>query len=37
MQEKQLMSLVLADLDDLMPTNETHNNKAGDIVLRQVA
>ncbi|WP_039989302.1 sensor domain-containing diguanylate cyclase [Paraglaciecola arctica] len=37
MYEKQSMSLVLIDLDNFKPINETHGRKAGDIVLRQVA
>jgi diguanylate cyclase (GGDEF)-like protein len=37
MYDKQSVSLVLIDLDNFMPINETHGRKAGDIVLRQVA
>ena len=37
MYEKQSVSLVLIDLDNFKPINETHGRKAGDIVLRQVA
>ena len=37
MYEKQSVSLVLIDLDNFTPINETHGRKAGDIVLRQVA
>jgi diguanylate cyclase (GGDEF)-like protein len=37
MYENQSVSLVLIDLDNFMPINETHGRKAGDIVLRQVA
>lgn len=37
MYEKQSLSLVLIDLDNFKPINETHGRKAGDIVLRQVA
>jgi diguanylate cyclase (GGDEF)-like protein len=37
MYEKQPVSVVLIDLDNFMPINETHGRKAGDIVLRQVA
>lgn len=37
MYDKQLVSLILIDLDNFMPINETHGRKAGDIVLRQVA
>ncbi len=37
MYDKQSVSLVLIDLDNFMPVNETHGRKAGDIVLRQVA
>ncbi|MFT5313179.1 MAG: diguanylate cyclase (GGDEF)-like protein [Paraglaciecola sp.] len=37
MYDKQSLSLVLIDLDNFRPINETHGRKAGDIVLRQVA
>jgi diguanylate cyclase (GGDEF)-like protein len=37
MYEKKSVSLVLIDLDNFKPINETHGRKAGDIVLRQVA
>lgn len=37
MYEKQSVSLVLIDLDNFKPINETHGRKAGDIVLRQIA
>jgi diguanylate cyclase (GGDEF)-like protein len=37
MYEKESVSLVLIDLDNFKPINETHGRKAGDIVLRQVA
>ena len=37
MYEKQSVSLVLIDLDNFKPINETHGRKAGDIVLSQVA
>ena len=37
MYERQSVSLVLIDLDNFKPINETHGRKAGDIVLRQVA
>jgi diguanylate cyclase (GGDEF)-like protein len=37
MHEKESVSLVLIDLDNFKPINETHGGKAGDIVLRQVA
>lgn len=37
MYEKQSVSLVLIDLDNFKPINDTHGRKAGDIVLRQVA
>lgn len=37
MYQKQSVSLVLIDLDNFKPINETHGRKAGDIVLRQVA
>ena len=37
MYEKQSVSLVLINLDNFTPINETHGRKAGDIVLRQVA
>jgi diguanylate cyclase (GGDEF)-like protein len=37
MYDKQSVSLVLIDLDNFMPINETHGRKAGDIVLRHVA
>ncbi|MCF2947521.1 sensor domain-containing diguanylate cyclase [Paraglaciecola aquimarina] len=37
MYEKQSVSLVLVNLDNFKPINETHGRKAGDIVLRQVA
>lgn len=37
MYEKQSVSLVLINLDNFKPINETHGRKAGDIVLRQVA
>jgi diguanylate cyclase (GGDEF)-like protein len=37
MYAKQSVSLVLIDLDNFAPINETHGRKAGDIVLRQVA
>lgn len=37
MYQKQSLSLVLVDLDNFAPINETHGRKAGDIVLRQVA
>jgi len=37
MYDKQSVSLVLIDLDNFKPINETHGRKAGDIVLRQVA
>jgi diguanylate cyclase (GGDEF)-like protein len=37
MYENQSVSLVLIDLDNFQPINETHGRKAGDIVLRQVA
>ena len=37
MYDKQSVSLVLIDLDNFMPINETHGRNAGDIVLRQVA
>lgn len=37
MYDKKSVSLVLIDLDNFMPINETHGRKAGDIVLRQVA
>jgi diguanylate cyclase (GGDEF)-like protein len=36
MYQKQSVSLVLVDLDNFTPINETHGRKAGDIVLRQV-
>lgn len=36
MYQKQSVSLVLIDLDNFTPINETHGRKAGDIVLRQV-
>ncbi|MDP5041320.1 sensor domain-containing diguanylate cyclase [Flavobacterium sp. W21_SRS_FM6] len=36
MYQKQSVSLVLVDLDNFAPINETHGRKAGDIVLRQV-
>lgn len=35
--EKQSVSLVLINLDNFKPINDTHGRKAGDIVLRQVA
>jgi diguanylate cyclase (GGDEF)-like protein len=37
MYDKKSLSLVLIDLDNFRPINETHGRKAGDIVLRQVA
>ncbi|WP_299076062.1 sensor domain-containing diguanylate cyclase [uncultured Paraglaciecola sp.] len=37
MYDKQSVSLVLIDIDNFRPINETHGRKAGDIVLRQVA
>jgi diguanylate cyclase (GGDEF)-like protein len=37
MYEKNSLSLVLINLDNFKPINETHGRKAGDIVLRQVA
>jgi diguanylate cyclase (GGDEF)-like protein len=37
MHEKESVSLVLIDLDNFKPINETHGGKAGDLVLRQVA
>ncbi|MGJ8681457.1 sensor domain-containing diguanylate cyclase [Paraglaciecola sp.] len=37
MYEKQSVSLVLINLDNFKPINDTHGRKAGDIVLRQVA
>jgi diguanylate cyclase (GGDEF)-like protein len=37
MYDKKSVSLVLLDLDNFKPINETHGRKAGDIVLRQVA
>lgn len=37
MYDKQSVSLVLIDLDNFRPINETHGRQAGDIVLRQVA
>ena len=37
MYQKKSVSLVLIDLDNFKPINETHGRKAGDIVLRQVA
>jgi diguanylate cyclase (GGDEF)-like protein len=37
MHGKESVSLVLIDLDNFKPINETHGGKAGDIVLRQVA
>lgn len=36
MYQKQSVSLVIVDLDNFTPINETHGRKAGDIVLRQV-
>ncbi|MFT2089719.1 diguanylate cyclase [Paraglaciecola sp. 2405UD69-4] len=37
MYENKSVSLVLIDLDNFKPINETHGRKAGDIVLRQIA
>jgi diguanylate cyclase (GGDEF)-like protein len=37
MYEKKSVSLVLIDLDNFKPINETHGRSAGDIVLRKVA
>jgi diguanylate cyclase (GGDEF)-like protein len=37
MYDKKSLSLVLIDLDNFRPINETHGRKAGDIVLRQLA